>query len=57
LLKSYKKTESVSAEICLHLVEVYLKLNDIENAKKYLQIGLELFPEDKKLLDLSEKIK
>ncbi|PKL86853.1 MAG: hypothetical protein CVV22_01830 [Ignavibacteriae bacterium HGW-Ignavibacteriae-1] len=57
LLKSYEKTETVSAEICMHLVEVYLKLNDIENAKKYLKIGLELFPEDKKLLDLAEKIK
>jgi tetratricopeptide (TPR) repeat protein len=57
LLKSYEKTESVSAEICLHLVEVYLKLNDIENAKKYLKIGLDMFPKDKKLLDLSVKIK
>ncbi len=57
LQKAYNNKTEASVEIYLHLIEVYVKLNDTRNAQKIYSEALDLFPTNKKLLDLSNEIK
>lgn len=57
LMKAYINKSEPSVEVYLHLIEVYIKLNDNQNAKKFYNEAFDLFPTDKKLLDLSKEIK
>jgi len=57
LIRAYENKTEPSVEVYLHLIEVYLKLGDSKNAKKFHKEAIDLFPTNKKLLDLSDEIK